>query len=85
MKAEYTKLGFKKPEYLENEYGIKIYLGTTDKDNWCVEIPKKFMGKDYEKYCDKDFAIYMISEETALSVARKYTNYARAEETKGYL
>ena len=50
MKAEYTELGFKKPEYLDNKYGIKIYLGTTDKDDWCVEIPKKFMGKYYEKY-----------------------------------
>ena len=84
MKAEYIKLGFQYPKYVKNEFGIKIYLGTTGKDDWCVEIPKRFMGEYYEKYCDKDFMIYMISEEAALSVARKYTHEAKAELTKGY-
>ena len=84
MKPQYTELGFKLPNYLENEYGIRIYLGTTGKDDWAVSIPSKLMEPCYAEHCKKDFTIYMVSEECALAVAKKYTNYARAEETRGY-
>lgn len=82
MKPKYAELGFKIPNYLENEYGIRIYLGTTESNNWHVSIPKELIGGNYEKYCDEDFTFYMISEEYALSVASRYTRYAREEERK---
>lgn len=82
MKPKYAELGFKIPNYLENEYGIRIYLGTTGKDDWHVSIPKELIGGNYEKYCEEDFTFYMMSEEWALSVADRYTRYARAEEER---
>lgn len=84
MNEKYTKLGFKTPRYVENRFGIKIYLGTTGKDNWSVEIPKKFIGEKYEKYCEENFTISMVSEECVLAIASKYTLNAMWEETEGY-
>lgn len=84
MKPKYAELGFKIPNYLENKYGIRIYLGTTGKDDWHVSIPKELIGGNYQKHCDEDFTFYMISEECALSVADRYTRYARAEKVRGY-
>lgn len=49
MEDVYKKLGFKHPEFLENPYGIKIYIGTKGEDDWCVEIPKELVsGKETE-------------------------------------
>ena len=30
----YKSLGFEPPKFVENEYGIKIYLGTKGNDDW---------------------------------------------------
>ena len=36
MEDAYKSLEFKKTEVIENPYGIKIYLGSKDKDDWCI-------------------------------------------------
>ena len=43
MESLYESLGFKQPEFVENPCGIRIYLGTKDKEDWCVEIPKELV------------------------------------------
>lgn len=73
MKEVYEKLGFKKPEYLENPYGIKIYIGTKHQSDWCVEIPKEICNENIHVF-------YLITEEKALSIAEKYTRIAKRNE-----
>ena len=70
MKEVFERLGFKQPQYLENQYGIRIYIGTKDKDDWCVEIPKKLCNNSLSTF-------YLITEEKALSIAEKYTRIAK--------
>ena len=82
MENLYEELGFKKPKFVENPYGIKIYLGTKDKDDWCLEIPKELAQKRRSYYkCDKNCVIYCINEEEALRIAKVYTELAK--EIKG--
>lgn len=45
MGNAYDYLGFNTPKFVENPYGIKIYTGTKDKDDWCVVIPKELIKK----------------------------------------
>lgn len=74
----YSKLGFKRPEFLENPYGIRIYLGTKGRSDWCIVIPKalvKLKCSQYDHY--QDYAMYFISEHEALSVAKMYTELAK--------
>ena len=74
----YEYLGFKQPEYLENPYGIKIYIGTKDNEDWCVEIPKELAKKKCRYYnSSSNYAIYFVSEEHALAVAKDFTELAR--------
>lgn len=83
MEDLYNSLGFTKPNYIENPYGIKIYLGTKDKDDWCVEIPKELIQEVHRGYYrsrykfDKNCVIYCVTEEEALNIAKKYTNWAK--------
>ncbi len=78
MEDLYIALGFKKPEYLMNRYGIKIYIGTKGKDDWCVEIPKELAKKKYSGYnCKCNYGVYLVTEEHALSVAKEFTEFAR--------
>ena len=73
----YTQLGFKQPEYIENHCGIKIYIGTKGEDDWCVVIPKALAKKMCRYYnCDNDYALYFVTEEYALDVAKKFTELA---------
>lgn len=69
----YESLGFKKPEYLINHCGIKIYIGTKGKDDWDVEIPRERLkavkGMDYHK----EIIFYGITESQALELAKTYT------------
>lgn len=80
MESEYKRLGFKQPAFLENPYGIRIYLGTIGKDDWCVVIPKELakMKSSHYNY-DKDYAIYFITEKEALATASIYTELAQKE------
>lgn len=41
----YENLQFNVPDFLENPYGIKIYIGKENEDNWCVVIPSKLVNK----------------------------------------
>ncbi len=78
MENLYNLLGFKKPEYLMNHYGIKIYIGTKGEEDWCVEIPKELAKKKYSGYnCKCNYGVYLVSEGHALSVAEEFTKLAR--------
>ncbi len=74
----YKQLGFKQPEFLENPYGIKIYMGTAGEDDWCVVIPKELAKMKCSNYnVNHDFAVYLVSEQHALETAKLYTELAR--------
>jgi hypothetical protein len=78
MEDLYAALGFKKPEYLSNRYGIKIYIGTKDREDWCVEIPKELAKKKYSGYnCKCNYGVYLVSEKYALEVAKVFTELAK--------
>lgn len=82
MESRYESLGFKRTEYVENPYGIKIYIGTKGKEDWCVEIPNELARKvcTTKFNYDNDSVIYLISEEDALRIAEKFTNLAKESE-----
>lgn len=76
----YASLGFKAPDFVENQYGIRIYLGTKGKEDWCVEIPYKLIIQKLPQYigkCTKNVIVYFISEEDVLSIAEEFTTIAR--------
>lgn len=83
MEDLYDSLGFNKPNYVENPYGIKIYLGTKGKDDWCVEIPKELIQEVHRSYyksrykLDKNCVVYCVTEEVASRIAKKYTDWAK--------
>ena len=78
MEDLYKELGFKQPKLLRNPCGIRIYIGTKGKDDWCVVIPNKLCKLKSPGYnYDKDYAAYLVSEQEALSVAKEYTELAR--------
>ncbi len=99
MSNIYEHLGFNTPKFLENPYGIKIYMGTKDKDDWCVVIPKELVRKKVkpdtlgyrptemekrmkqfkDKMLEKDFVLYCITEQQALSTADEWTRFAKGE------
>ena len=43
--SRYDLLEFNTPKFLENTYGIKIFIGTKGEDDWCVSIPKELVKK----------------------------------------
>lgn len=74
----YKQLGFKQPEYMENPYGIRIYIGTKGEDDWCVVIPKALAKAKCGYYnCNNDYAIYLVTEQEALETAKVYTKLAK--------
>lgn len=78
MENLYEQLGFKRPEYVENPCGIRIYIGTKDNADWCVVIPKKLAKLKCPNYnFNNDYAIYFITENHALEMARVYTEMAK--------
>ena len=73
----FEDLGFKRPDYIVNHYGIKVYVGTEGKDDWCVEIPNwiaKAKCRGFDN--DNNIVLYLVSEEQAFVVAREYTELA---------
>lgn len=78
MEDLYKQLEFKKPTFLQNPYGIRIYIGTKGKDDWCIVIPKELVKMKCSHYnYNKDYAIYFITEKHALETARTYTELAK--------
>lgn len=79
MESKYKELGFKQPDYIENRYGIKIYLGTTGKDDWCVEVPKELFqtNSKYPTWNKQNMAYFSVTEKVALEIAEKYTRIAK--------
>ena len=78
MEKIYEELGFKNPDFIENSYGIKIYLGTKGQDDWSIEIPKELAQYRCARYkSNQNCIIYLISEEDALRIAEVYTKLAK--------
>ena len=79
MENLYKSLGFFKiPTILQNPYGIKIYVGNKDKEDWCIEIPKALAKKKCHNYnCDYNYMVYMVSEKEVLRIAKSYTELAK--------
>ena len=100
MRNIYKQLEFNAPQFFENPYGIKIYIGTKDEDDWSVSIPKELVRKKIkpitlsrrpttrekitkqitDKMREKDYVLYCITEQEALSVANEWTRFARGEK-----
>lgn len=81
MKSAYEKLGFEQPKILENPYGIRIYIGTKNEEDWCVEVPKELCKKSCSKFnYDNNFTFYFVTEQYALEIAERYTALAKASE-----
>ena len=81
MEDAYKSLEFKKTEVIENPYGIKIYLGSKDKDDWCIEIPKELARKKCRSYNhDYNYVVYLTSEANVLRIAREFTQIAKQFE-----
>ena len=77
MSNLYENLGFETPKVLENPYGIKIYIGTKGKDDWCVEIPKRLVKKKVkDQMLNDNLVFYFVSEKTALSIASEWISVA---------
>ena len=83
MEDIYKNLGFKTPDFVENPYGIRIYFGTKDKDDWCVEIPKELAKLKCPRYpFDYNYVEYLISETKALIIATEFTQLAERNKRK---
>ena len=81
MENIYKELGFKQPEILVNPYGIKIYIGTKGDSDWAVEIPKELCKAKCSAFnYDKNFMVYLVTEEDALDVAKEFTEIARKKK-----
>lgn len=79
MKDLYKKLGFKQPDFLENPYGIRIYIGTSGSDDWGVVIPKELVKMKCSRYnYNKDYNVYFVTERHALRIAEEYTEFAKS-------
>ena len=78
MEDVYKELGFKQPAILENPYGIRIYIGTKGEDDWAVEIPNKLCKAKSPGFTyDKPVVAYLITEEDALDISRRFTEIAK--------
>lgn len=83
MEDAYKSLGFKPTDILVNAYGIKIYLGTKGKNDWCIEVPKELCKMKTPLYpFGYDFAVYLESEEEVLRIAREFTELAERNKRK---
>ena len=78
MDETYNELGFKRPEILVNQYGIKIYVGTKGDTDWAIVIPKELCKvKSASFNYEHDMAFYLLAEEDVLDMARQFTDIAR--------
>ena len=78
MEDLYKELEFETPKFIENPYGIKIYLGTKGKEDWCVEITKELAMLKTQSFKPKcNCVFYLISEEDALRIAKEFTLLAK--------
>ena len=88
MENLYEQLGFRRPEFIENPYGIRIYLGTKGEDDWCVEIPNDLLEERVTKWCkckrNMSYVVYFVTEHDALDIAKKYTERAKLKY-EGYI
>lgn len=76
MKDKYKKMGFKEPQFLENQYGIRIYFGTDGGGDWCVSIPRKLVIAEIGSNFEGNFTYYNVTESYADKIIHKYMNIA---------
>ena len=79
---EFELLGFEQSRWIENKYGIKVYIGKNDLDDWCIHIPfiiaENFHGKDMVKTFGKHgLNWYGVSKQFAYRKASLYTESAK--------
>lgn len=84
MDERYEQLGFKAPSFLENKYGIRIYIGTKGEDDWCVLIPNKIIRLKItdSMFAKQDCCLYLVTEKTALETAAQWTAIAKEKEDR---
>lgn len=83
MEEAYKSLGFKSPDFIVNHYGIKIYLGTKGKDDWCIEVPKEVCKLKTPHYpFGYSYVVYFETEEEVLRIAREFTELAERNKRK---
>lgn len=83
MEETYKSLGFEPPKFVENAYGIKIYLGTKGESDWCVEVPRELCKLKCPKYhFGYNYVVYLESEEEVLRIAREFTELAERNKRK---
>ena len=83
MEDIYKSLGFKSPDFVENAYGIKIYLGTKDESDWCIEVPRELCKLKTPHYpFGYNYVVYLESEEEVLRIAREFTELAERNKRK---
>ena len=80
---KFAELGFKTPDYIENSYGIKIYIGTIGQEDWCIEIPRQLTDEIYKTKYKQNLAFYLVSEQMAWEMAEKYTQIAKMIARRG--
>lgn len=75
-------LGFKAPTFIENDYGIKVYIGTKGKEDWCIEVPRELCKLKCPKYyLGYPYRVYLESEEEVLRIAREFTALAESSRS----
>ena len=81
MDDKYKELGFAQPDFLENKYGIRIYIGTIGQSDWAVEVPNNLCQYRYKS----GLTYHLITEEMALQIAENWTKLAkeRLQSKKG--
>lgn len=83
MDDVYKSLGFEVPDFVQNAYGIKIYVGEKGKNDWCIEVPKEVAKLKGAKYpFDYNYVVYLESEEEVLRIAREFTELAERNKRK---
>lgn len=71
---DFMKFGFKVPQVIENDYGIKVYIGSENNNNWALFIPPELLILKYPDAIDwalngmthfdvtKGFCLYKVKE-----------------------
>ena len=75
----FEALGFKKQNVVVNPYGIKIYIGTKGKEDWCIEVPVELCKLKVPNYPFRyGYRDFLTSEEEVLRIAREFTGLAES-------
>ena len=82
MSETFQSLGFQIPKVMVNSYGIKIYIGHKDRDDWGAQIPNKLLPEEIRAIYKQPYDRYFITESEALSEAEKFTKIAKENDNE---